>query len=65
MTHHGRRPSNPQTVKPRARNRRVPPPPPTREGRPTIDGCSMALPVAVALLPYALVRMALDGWRGR
>lgn len=29
------------------------------------SSCSMAIPVAVAMLPYALARLALDGWRSR
>ncbi len=27
------------------------------------SSCSMAIPVAVALLPYALVRMGWDSWK--
>ncbi len=29
------------------------------------SSCSMWAPVAVAMLPYALVRMGIDAWRGR
>ncbi len=65
MNTNGRRPPNPQKVRPVAGSRRRPPPPPRRDGRPTVDGCSMAVPVAVALLPYAMVRLAIDSWRGR
>lgn len=37
----------------------------TRHKSGSPSSCSMALPVAVALLPYALARLALDGWRAR
>lgn len=58
---HGRRPSPPV---PHTGNSK-PPPPPVRSGRSVIDGCPMAVPVAIALLPYALVRMAWDDRRHR
>lgn len=35
---HGRKPPNPQKIKPKPRNRRVPPPPPRRGGN---DCCPM------------------------
>lgn len=62
---HGRKPPNPQSVRVPRGARQKPPPPPARGGRPTVDGCPMAIPVAVALLPYAMVRLAIDTWRNR
>lgn len=39
---HGRKPPNPQNIKPNPRNRRKPPPPPRREGASTCP-CMQAL----------------------
>jgi hypothetical protein len=38
-------------------------PPISYKGKGTKGGCEMWVPVAVALLPYALVRMAWASWR--
>lgn len=44
---------------------RAPTPPPYKSNKNKGGDCAMWVPVAVALLPYALVRLALDGWRSR
>jgi hypothetical protein len=45
MPSHGRKPINPQRVKPKPRNRRVPPPPARRDGKKSEDCCPMVAAV--------------------